>query len=237
MTDPAPQSMPPAADPAQPPAEARPTGSPRALLLGLLPTLVVNGLLPYLLFQVLSSRGVTTVQALAATSVFPIAWTLVGWARTRRLDPIGILSLVLIAIGLATSLATGSARLYLVRESFLTGTLGLAFLVTLLLPRPALFWLGSSFATGGDPARLAWWNGLWQYALFRRGIRLMTAVWGVALVAEASVRVVLALTVSPATVLAVSPVLALGTTALLLIWTFRYGARMRRRGEAPATAA
>jgi hypothetical protein len=210
--------------------------SPRALLLGLAPTLVVNGLLPYVLFQVLSARGVAAVQALAATSVFPLGWILIGWLRRRRLDPIGTLSLVLIAVGLVTSLITGSARLYLVRESFLSGAFGLAFLGSLLLPRPAIFWLGGSIATGGDPARTAWWNGLWQYEPFRRGMRRMTAVWGLGLTAEASVRVTLAMTAPPATALAVSPVLAVGTTGLLIVWTFRSGARMRRRGEEAAAA-
>lgn len=208
--------------------------SPRAMLLGLVPTLVVNGLLPYVLFQVLSARGVVTVQALAATSVFPLGWIVIGWLRRRRLDPIGTVSLILIAVGLVTSLISGSARLYLVRESFLSGAVGLAFLASLLLPRPAVFWLGGSIATGGDPARTAWWNGLWQYESFRRGMRLITAVWGLGLTAEASVRVALAMTLSPATVLAISPFLALGTTGLLIVWTFRSGARMRRRGEEAA---
>ena len=216
--------------------EAPGAAGPRAMLIGLVPTLVVNGLLPYVLFQVLSGRGVGTVPALAATSVFPLGWILAGWLRRRRLDPIGTVSLVLIAVGLVTSLISGSARLYLVRESFLSGAVGLAFLGSLLLPRPAIFWLGGSIVTGGDPSRQAWWNGLWQYPAFRRLMRLITVVWGLALTAEATVRVVLAMTVSPATVLAVSPILALGTTALLIIWTFRLGARGRRQAEAAAAA-
>lgn len=208
----------------------------KGALSGLAPTLVVNGVLPYVLFQVLSGRGVGTVQALAATSVFPLGWTAIGWLRSRRLDAIAAISLVLIAIGLIISLASGNARFYLVRESVLSAAFGLGFLGTLLLPRPAMFWLGRQFATGGDPARIAWWNGLWQFQPFRRGMRLMTAVWGVGLTAESCARVVLALTARPATVLAVSPFLAFGTVALLLLWTFRLSARMRRSGEA-ATAA
>jgi hypothetical protein len=210
---------------------------PGAMLRGLAPTLVVNGVLPYALFQVLTGRGVTTIQALVATSVFPLAWTLVAWVRHRHLDAIGTISLVLIALGLVTSLISGDARFYLVKESFLTGAVGIAFLGSLLLPRPAIFWLGRPMATGGDPARVAWWTGLWQYEPFRHGMRLITAVWGAGLTAEASVRVVLALLAPPATVLAVSPFLGFGTTAVLLLWTFRHGARMRRQGEEAAAAA
>jgi hypothetical protein len=96
-------------------------------------------------FQVLSGRGVRTVQALAATSVFPLGWTAIGWLRSRRLDAIAAISLVLIAIGLIISLASGNAHFYLVRESVLSAAFGLGFLGTLLLPRrPCSGWAASS---------------------------------------------------------------------------------------------
>ena len=68
-------------------------------------------------------------------------------------------------------------------------------------------------------------------------MRLMTTVWGLAYVAEALVRVGIALVAPPSLVLVMSPVLAFGVTALLIIWTMRYSAAMRRRGEAAGVVA
>jgi hypothetical protein len=206
----------------------------RRMIQGLAPSIVLNAVCPYVLFQILSGCGVPTLQALLVTSVFPIAGILVGWARSRHLDAIGLLSLILIALGVLTSLISGDVRFYLVKESALTGAFGLVCLVSLLLPRPLLFYFGRQFAAAGDPGRATWFSGLWRHAQFRRGMRLITAVWGVGLVCEALIGVGLALTTPPSTVLAVRPVLAIVVTCALILWTVRYGAAMRRRGQAEA---
>lgn len=196
------------------------------------PSLIVNAVCPYLLFQVLSSHGVPTVPALCWTSVFPLASTLGNWLRTRHADGLGVISLVLIAVGIATSLISGSVRFLLVKESLLTGLFGLVCLGSLLAPRPLMFYFGRSFATGGDPARVAWWNGLWQYAGFRHTQRLITAAWGGAYVVEAVVRVILSFLLPPAAMLTVSPLLALAVTFALISWTMAYSRRAAARGAA-----
>jgi hypothetical protein len=209
------------------PAPAGPGTSLRQLA----PSLVVNAVLPWVAFQVLSGRGVPTVPALCLTAIFPLAAVLVSFARSRHADGIGVISLVFIVVGVAASLVSGDVHFVLVKDSFFTGLFGLVFLGSLLGPRPLMFYFGRSFATGGDPARIARWNGLWQYPGFRRVIRIMTAVWGVAYVVEAAVRVVFAFILPPATVLALSPLLALGVTILLIAWTMSYARRSQQRDE------
>jgi intracellular septation protein A len=113
-----------------------------------LPSIVVNGLLPFVAYQLLTGQGLDCFRALLATSVFPLVGVTWGWARTRQLDGIAVISLVFIALGLATSLISGDARFYLVKESFLTGLFGLVCLGSLLLPRPLMFYFGRQFASG-----------------------------------------------------------------------------------------
>ena len=218
-------------------ATPQPASPSTGILRGLLPSLIVNAVCPFVLFQVLTRLGVPTLQALLWTSPFPLAGIAVDWARARRLNGIGLISLVLIVLGILTSLISGNVRFFLVKESFGTATFGLVCLISLLLPRPLLFYFGREFASGGDPARAAWFSGLWQYPGFRRGMRLMTTVWGVAYVTEALARVGLALVAPPSLVLVASPVLAFAVTALLLVWTIRYSQAMRRRGEAAGVVA
>lgn len=119
---------------------------------GLAPSLAVNGLLPYLLYQVLTAHHVPEIRALIATSVFPILWSIGDWLRTRTLDVIAVISLISIVTGIGVSLTSSNPTFYLVKESFLNAAIGSVFLLSLLLPRPILFYVGKRFAgTGAKP--------------------------------------------------------------------------------------
>ena len=72
------------------------------------------------------------------------------------------------------------------KESIFTGVFGLAFLVSLALPRPLIFHLGRQFNAAGDPAAEAAWDASWSIPGYRRVFRLLTAVWGLGLLARAS---------------------------------------------------
>ncbi len=145
--------------------------------------------LPFIGYQVLTLEHVKSVVALSLVSIFPLGATLVGWVRTRRVDILGALSFVFIVVGVATGLITGSPRFLLLKESAFTGIFGLVFLGSLLRERPVMFYFGRQFATGGDPDRVAAWDGLWQYPQFRHAQRVITAVWGIGWLADALVRV------------------------------------------------
>jgi hypothetical protein len=206
--------------------------SARSMLLGLIPSIVVNGVLPFVLYQILTGRGVPVLTALLLTSIFPLAGIAFGWMRRGSLDAIGLISLIFIGAGIATSFISGNPRFYLVKESFGTAAFGLAMLISLAFARPMMFYLSRQGATGGNPEAVARWNGLWTTApMFRHVIRVMTVVWGVGFVTEAAVRVVLALIAPASVVLAVGQVMAYVVITLLLLWSFNYGRSVQRRGE------
>lgn len=204
----------------------------RPNLRALAPSLLVNAILPFIAYRVLTADHMPTVQALASTAIFPVIGMIMSWVRTRHLDGIGIVSLILILLGVLTSLLSDNVRFYLIKESFLTGLWGLACLASLLFPRPLMFYFGRQFATGGDPAKIAYYDSLWQYPSFRHSTILTTVVWGIAYLAEALLRILFALVLSPGTVLLISPILVYGVTILLIIWTIRYSQQMARRGAA-----
>ncbi len=187
-----------------------------------LPTLFFDVVLPVLLFDVLSARGVPVLWALAAGGLSPALNNLRIWIRARRLEPLGIIVMTLLAIGTLTSLISGSVFFALIKDSFLTGTFGLICLVSLFAARPLMFSVVRQFAAGDDPARIAAWNGRWENPKFRWAIRLVTAVWGVAYLAEAFVRVGLALELTPGQVVSISPLMGFGALVVLIAWTRRY---------------
>jgi hypothetical protein len=157
------------------PQELAPASAGRVLR-SMVPSLVISGVLPFVLYQVLTGRGVAFVAALVAGSVFPLAYTLWGWIRTRRLDFIAGISLVFIVVSAAASLISGSARFTLMKESFFTGVFGLVFFGSLLASRPLMFYLARQGATGGDAERGRLWDDRSQNPGFRHAMRVMTAM-------------------------------------------------------------
>jgi intracellular septation protein A len=195
----------------------------------MLPTLVVDVAMPIVAFNLLTHYGVSTLWALAAGGLFPALNNLRVWARSRRLEPLGIIVMTFLVIGTALSLISGSVFFALIKESFLTATFGFICLGSLRAERPLMFYINRQFVAGDDPAKLEWWNGLWQYPQFRAAQRTVTSVWGVVYLAEAILRVAFAMFLSPAEVVTVSPIMAFGVTIVLIIWTRRYMLALRDR--------
>jgi intracellular septation protein A len=195
----------------------------------MLPTLVIDVAMPIVAFNLLTSYGVSTLWALVAGGLFPAINNLRVWARSRRLEPLGIIVMTFLVIGTAASLISGSVFFALIKDSFLTATFGFICLGSLLAERPLMFYINRQFVAGEDSVRLAWWNGLWQYPNFRAAQRVVTAVWGIAYLVEAFLRVGFALVLRPAQVVALSPVMAFGVLIVLIVWTRRYMLALRER--------
>lgn len=195
--------------------------------------IVLNAIIPVILYK-LSKRYLSPSEltALLIATTFPIGKSIFDLARRGQVDPISIVVLLGIATDCVALLFGGSARLLLVRESLFTGAFGLACFVSLLLPRPMMFYFGRHFIAGTDPQRQARFNAAWQLPQVRFAHRLITIVWGCAFVGELILRIILIYHASAATVLIVSPILLGTLTIVTMIWAFSYGRRVRLRALA-----
>jgi hypothetical protein len=66
---------------------------------------------------------------------------------------------------------------------------------------------------------------------------VMTWVWGLGLLADVALSVVLVFALSIREYLIVNPILGYGTMGALSLWTFLYAQQAKRRGEARRAAA
>lgn len=194
-------------------------------------TLAINGLAPYLVYRFVHVYTGSFV-ALICAAVPPLVenvWTVL---RRRRLDALGALVLAGIGLGLLMITLGGGPRLLLVRESLITGGIGAAFLGSVPLPRPLVFYLGREAVAGEDPESLESWYEAWTLASVRRGIRVITLGWGLGLVLEATVRIYLAETMAIGHFLAVSPFVQYGAAGALGLGTAWYAGRLRHAADA-----
>jgi intracellular septation protein A len=199
------------------PVATRPAAKALALLNG---PVLLGVVAPFAVYQVATRLGASDLTALAWGAVFPLVGIALGFARTRHLDAISAISLASIIVGLGGGLLLHSAEFLLVKDSLVTATVGLTFLGSLLAARPLIFAIGRTQAPEVFDRR-------WAEPAFRRALRTMTAVWGTALLVEATARVVLSLLVPPGVLLLVSPLLAAAVIGPVAIWTMRRRAHMR----------
>jgi hypothetical protein len=193
-----------------------------AVLCKLLPSLLVNAVGATAAYFVLNDWWDNEVLALAVAAGMPIAWTLGRFAVRRTVDPIGVLVAVGYGFAVLISILTDGSPLALeLHEPALTGLLGLACLISIVVRRPLHGVILHVLARRkphlrsrpDDPAR-------------QRLSTVATVLAGGTLVTHAAALVVLALTVPLNSYLLLRhpiglPILGLGVAALVWYRHFR----------------
>jgi len=192
---------------------------------------LVNFILPFAIYNY-AEAPLGEVRALLASSVPPILWSLVEFARHRRIDALSMLVLGGIVLSLLAMLGGGGVKFLQLREKLVTGLIGLAFLGSALVRRPLIYELARATMLRRSEDEAAEFAALQIHAGFRRTMDVMTLVWGFALLADAAISAMFVMTLSVRANLIVNPILGYGTMGALSLWTFWYGRLQRRRGEA-----
>lgn len=200
----------------------------------LIPRLFIAGVLPAIGYTLLRPHVGADWKALAIVLVFPLGLIVSERVRQGFFDPVGVIAMIGILVGLTGALVFhGNATLLKMRDSLLTGVFGVVCIVSLAARRPIMFALGRAFATAGDPTKVDDFNAIWDAPGAARRFRMVTAVWGFGLLTEAVVRLTLALTISTQHFVEISPVVNFSTLGALLWFTTRF----IRAGEREALAA
>ncbi|MEV7597987.1 VC0807 family protein [Kitasatospora sp. NPDC089797] len=162
-----------------------------------------------------STCGLSEFAALAWSSVFPAARTVLGLLGERRLNLWAALMLTVNLAGLALTFVTGDARMMIAKDGGLSGTVALVVLVSAALGRPVMTSVLMPFLTKGKQDRSAAWQRLVEgraaaSRTFHRHERVFSAIWGTALLAECTARVVGAFTLPVSTMAWLSTVFMIG---------------------------
>ena len=197
---------------------------------------LVNFILPFVIYNY-TEVPLGEVGALLASSAPPILWSLVEFARHRRLDALSVLVVSGIALSLLAMLGGGGARFLQLREKLVTAVIGLAFLGSALIGKPLIYELARASKRRKSEGEAQQFEALQVHAGFRRTMTVMTLVWGLGLLADVAVSVVLVFVLTIREYLLVNPILGYGTMGALGLWSFLYGQRAKRRGEARRAAA
>ncbi len=192
-----------------------------------LPSLVFGAAVPIGIYFLVRSHVRTDTAGLVIAGCFSVAWIVIQFARQRRIDIVGAIVLVGFAVGVVSStLLGGNAYLLKVRDAFFTALFGVACIVTIFThDRPALFYVGRYLSAGTDPEKVSAFDRLHEVPIGRHTFRVLSVVWGIGLVIEASTRMALADVLPTGTFLAVSPFITATVIGSLFAFTALYSKR------------
>lgn len=201
---------------------------------GVVRTLALDVVLPWLAVQFLTrALGFSDLTAVAVAAAFPAASVAGAALRRRRVELIGVMVLVVLLSGLAAAFAMHDVRYLSMRAVPGAVLIGAACLASLMTRAPLMFFVARQFTAGDDPQKLAaWTERLENSGDFRRAMRVLTAVWGIAFLAKAALWTAAALLLPTAAALLTGPAIGFGAFALLMAWTVAYA----RRGAARIAA-
>jgi hypothetical protein len=189
--------------------------------------------LPVVAYYALHLLGASDWVALLASTVLAglrIAWVAV---RQRSLNLFATVMLVVFGLGFVLAFVSGDPRFLLVKESFVTGAVGLTFLVTAAIGKRPLTLAARQSWSPGEAGVLA--EEYRTDPAVRRGHRLASSVWGAVLVLEAAARVPLVYLLPVDVMVGLSTAMLVAVFAGLGIWTVRWVARAQSRSAAAAS--
>ncbi len=151
--------------------------------------------LPIALYYLLHLVGVSNLLALGICALLPAGNVAHQMVTRRRTDGVGLVVVVTVAATIVMSLATQSPRFLLARDGLITGLWGAWFVASVRARRPVAFVLARPLMEGRRVFSAGSWDALWDSEpRFRRIWRMASVMWGVGLLVDGAVRVLMSYT-------------------------------------------
>ena len=203
---------------AMPVADTAPALGLRPMLRGLaldvaLPLVVYYGL------YLLGAGDWTALLAAGGVAGARIVWAAV---RERSLNPFATVMLIVLGLGMGLALVSGDPRFLLLKNSVVTGAVGLVFLATTRWGRPLTLSATQSFMRGRSAGVLEAYR---TDPHVRRSFQLDSTVWGTGLLVEAFARVPLIYLLPIPVVVGVSEAMTIAAFSALMTWNVWYARR------------
>jgi hypothetical protein len=196
---------------------------------------IANLAAPALIYALLRAQW-GEVPALLASSAPPLLWSLIGLVRRGRIDALSMIVLVGIALSLVALAGGGSVRFLQLRERLVTALIGMTFIVSALIGRPLIGPLARATVARESADALAAFDARRGAGDLHHTIMVMTWVWGLGLMADCALSVVLIYTLSVAQYLIAGPIVGYATMGGLAGWTVLYRRHRARLGRQPAAS-
>ncbi|MER6304754.1 VC0807 family protein [Streptomyces sp. NPDC001739] len=212
-------------------AEATNTDGTRRPRAAFLVPLIVNLLLPFVVYYVLRAQDFAQWQALLLSGAIPAAHAVGTAVIRRRVEFFDLLVVALLVVSAVTSLISGSPRVLLLKDAAIPAVLGIWMLSSLFAARPLAYRFGRRLrGPGAQQAAERTWC---EQPDFRAALRGLTVLWGTAQLLDAALSTVEALTLPVDLVPIVGRFQSLGILAATVALTVRHSRSFHQRCGIP----
>jgi uncharacterized membrane protein len=205
---------------------SEPVSAPRRSLRPLFQTILLDVAPPLAAYYGLRAAGASEYAALLSATVLSGLRVVYGVVKSRRLDPFAGYLLLTFGLSLAVGLSTNDPKMILVGNTFVNGLGGLIFLGSCFLGTPLTQVVGERFGKPDDEEEPA-------DARRRRRVHIqLSAMWGIGLLVEVAIRLVVIANMSVDAANGVNSAITLPVIGLLVLATVIVGRRSAAAAEA-----
>ncbi|MEQ5837877.1 hypothetical protein N0A02_00265 [Paraburkholderia acidicola] len=185
-----------------------------------LSALCVNLFLPWIGYH-LAFPHWGYIGGLVASAVPLLVWIAWDLGRLRHFDALSAVVLAGIALSLVAAVLVSRSEMRIVGDPMIFGMIGVAFLLSLLLPRPMVYYLARSTLARESKNGAIRFERRWREWPELVGlIRRLTVVWGIGLIAQNLARGWISLTWTNSQSASIaSELLRYGGYGALMLWT------------------
>jgi hypothetical protein len=181
---------------------------------------IADFVFPTALYYGLRAAGVGIYLTVLISSIAPAMVAVYQLVRQRRVDGLALYTISAMALSAIVSLIAGSPRFLLAKDAWLIGFTGMWFLVSAGTSRPLAYLYSRPLLERRHPGNGVSWTELWEkLPRFRRIWRVASIAWGIGLLTDAVLRVVIAYRLPIDAVPGIGTAMYLATSVVILVIT------------------
>lgn len=138
--------------------------SKKKLIQTILISMLINGAIPVVVYNILTSYYSNFVSLLIATMI-PLGDNLYHIVKYRKADAFGLFMLTGFVLSLLAFVLGGNEKLILLRESMVTGLLGLIFIASLFFSKPLIYHFAIRFSASDESEKKGQFEKNWRFLI------------------------------------------------------------------------
>ena len=195
-------------------------------------SILINAILPLITYKILINHIPSSITALIISTTIPILDNIYHIIKEKKIDIFSSLIILGFIVGIISMLFSGSKKLLLIRQSYITAVIGILFLISMFFPKPMIYYLAKKFINSQDKYaknNKSTIDEKCKNPHFRFSMKFLTFIWGICLVLEAVCNISLVFILSVSKYMLISPLVSYGFIGCATFITFFYRKKIKSK--------
>lgn len=195
-------------------------------------SILINAILPLITYKILINHIPSSITALIISTTIPIIDNIYHIIKEKKIDIFASLIILGFIVGIISMLFSGSQKLLLIRQSYITAVIGILFLISMFFPKPMIYYLAKKFINSQDKYaknNKSTIDEKCKNPHFRFSMKFLTFIWGICPVLEAVCNISLVFVLSVSKYMLISPLVSYGFIGSAAFITFFYRKKIKSK--------